>query len=491
MKKMIPLVVILVTLLMLPSLGNASALEAIHVSLIDGDVQLEGEDTGGWVAASINMPLREGDTLWVPVAGRIELRLSDGSSIRFDGNSSFEVIRAEKDSYRFYLTTGHAYTNFRGSRGNLQIDTPVTSIHASEKAVFSVGVSSETDVEISVFRGSVHTEGRSRSTTVSEGTTLSFRGDTYADLHPLGAPDAWERWNRERDRVLYERRYSYLYLPEELSVYNCDFDRYGRWIYAREYGYVWRPALSISIGWAPYRHGRWVWIAGDYVWVSYEPWGWIPYHYGRWVFLGPWGWCWVPPCRGSVYWGPGFVGWIYTPYYIAWVPLAPCELYLGYGYFGPYSVNIVNINRTVIIDKPVYRHIHVKNAVTVVHRHTFGTAKPVEVKVKENLFLKERVSIGRPDFQPEKKAPVVRQLNNRKQPPSQVRNMEVKKPNGRQQFVREKTDSVKPARKVTEKRDYPSRIVKRDVEYPAHLTFSSAFETSQKTIPRVNMRAIK
>ena len=197
----------------------------------------------------------------------------------------------------------------------------------------------------------------------------------------------------------------------------------------REYGYVWTPTVVVSAGWAPYRVGRWVWIRGDYVWVSYEPWGWAPYHYGRWAFISTIGWCWVPPARGAVYWGPGFVGWVRTPTYVSWVPLAPGEIYYGYGYYGPHSVNITRVNiKQINTRKVVYKNVHVHNAVTIVHHDTFVKGKHVEVKVRENPFLKEKISLGRPDIKPEKATvmPIIKEIPQTKRPPEPIREIKVK-----------------------------------------------------------------
>ena len=49
-----------------------------------------------------------------------------------------------------------------------------------------------------------------------QGKTLSLGEGTYAELLPLGPPDNWERWNRDRDRRL-ARRPPSPYLPDELQ----------------------------------------------------------------------------------------------------------------------------------------------------------------------------------------------------------------------------------------------------------------------------------
>ena len=258
--KMVKFFAILFILFFTPVYSFPSSLEFLHISLIDGDVQIITEDTEEWIPASINMPLRDGDRIWVPEGGKLELRLRDGTYLRLDEVSALEVLTLDKDSFQFYLTEGHAYANFSGQGGSfLQMDTPVSSVRVYDPSIFKVDLFEDGLNQISVLKGSVDVENRSGRTTVKSGYTLTLQDETYAELSPLGPVDDWETWNVERDRRLAERRPSPSYLPEELYGYANDFETYGRWVYVREYGYVWRPTLGVSVGWAPYRIGRWVW----------------------------------------------------------------------------------------------------------------------------------------------------------------------------------------------------------------------------------------
>ncbi|MDH4231282.1 MAG: FecR domain-containing protein, partial [Nitrospirota bacterium] len=435
---------ILFIFMFLPSYAMAEDLGELRISLVDGDVQLITEDTTDWVPAAVNMPLRGGDRIWVPEGSRAEIQARNGTAVRLDEESALEILTAEQGSLQFYLSLGQAYVNFSGGRDNIiQMDSPVASVRVYDAARFNVAVAQNGDTDVSVFRGALYAESRSGKTRVGAGRMLSL-GDDYADLSPLGSPDEWEEWNRDRDKRYEERGYSSQYLPDELEGYASDFDNNGRWIYTGAYGYVWTPTVYISAGWAPYRHGRWVWIGGDYVWIAHEPWGWAPYHYGRWTFVTSFGWCWVPPPRGAVYWGPGYVGWVYTPTYVAWVPLAPRETYYGYGHYGPHSVNITHVNINKVVVKKVYRNVHVNNAVTVVPHDTFLRGKREDIKVRENPFLKERINVGRPRIAPERatRIPVIREIPKAKEPPRRVRETEVKVLKEKRRFVREPNRSV-------------------------------------------------
>jgi len=473
-------ILILFPSLSFPFPSPSSTLGDLRISFLSGDVQVRTGDTSEWVPASINMPLLDGDSVWVPEGARAALQMRDGTYVRLDEKSSMDILTLGGDSSQFYLSIGHAYVNFRGlQKSLLQMDTPVSSSRAYEKSVFRIDVFDNGDSDISVFKGALYAEGRSGKTRISAGNILSLRDTTYAALSPLGSPDYWERWNREMDRQI-ERRYSVQYLPDDLNAYSYEFDEYGKWVYVRDYGYCWTPT-AISAGWAPYRFGRWTWIGGDYVWISYEPWGWTPYHYGRWAHVASFGWCWVPPARGAVYWSPGYVGWVHTPSYVSWVPLSPGEIYYGYGYYGPHSVNLINVNINTVHVTNVYRNVHVNNAVTVVGHDAFIRGRAMDAKIKENPFLTQRINAGRPQITPvrETRMPVIRDIPEAKQPPRAIRQMEVRQ-------LKESRPIVKdPARSVLRPGTTPKQLSVTTIKEPR------ATVQSQGTQPRTTDRGVK
>jgi hypothetical protein len=433
------------------SVSRAESLGAMRVTIEQGDVQVKIADTGEWVPASVNMPLVEGDELWVPDGSRAALQTNNGAHIRLDGETALQVVRMDRESFQFYIPQGSVYVlSLVTKRSVLQFDTPDTSIRAFGRATFRIDTpGAETDVF--VFRGSVLAENDAGRTTVRAGSMLAIGADGYADLSPLPPPDGWDRWNRERDRVVLARGDGYRHLPEELRTYSSDFDANGRWVSVPEYGYVWTPTVLVISDWAPYRHGRWVWRGGDYVWVGYEPWGWAPYHYGRWAFVARIGWCWVPPPRGEVFWAPGYVGWVRTGDVVAWVPLAPREIYYGHGHYGRYSVDVRNVDVNRVRVTNVYRNVTVVNSVTVVHHTTFVTGRhtPVDrkvvVNVREDFAKRRNIVVGRPSIKPAETSyvPVVRSIPESKRPPAAVRKIEAKQVRQSRPLVKEQDRSAR------------------------------------------------
>jgi hypothetical protein len=127
------------------------------------------------------------------------------------------------------------------------------------------------------------------------------------------------------------------------------------------------------------------------------------------------------------------------------VPLAPREVYYGYGNYGPNSVDIRRRNvKEINITKITYKNVQVNNSVTVINNNTFVTGRREAVSVKENLFLTEKINVGRPDIKPERAsyAPVEKTIAPAKLPPQQVSKIAVKELKQERRLVKEPSQSV-------------------------------------------------
>jgi len=372
---------------------------------------------------------------------------------------------------QLYMDHGHLYLdNRRGGIRTVQVDTPQSSVRSYDNSIMLLDVEEDSTTEVQSLKGYVYAENREGKTRIASGSALTIRPDGTAELSPIGTPDEWETWNRDLDMQLMVGGESSRYLPDALQEYSSDFDQNGRWIYVSEYGYIWNPTVAVS-EWAPYREGQWKWIRGQYVWISHEPWGWAPYHYGRWAYVTGTGWCWVPPSSDDVYWGPGYVGWVNTPEYIGWIPLAPGDIYYGYGYFGPKSVNITTINVNTIVMKP-FRNAPIHRSVTVFKRDTFGTPRPMPLKLKENPFLKHRDGFIPPAMKPEKPHPIPQRIIEPapKQPPERIQRIKPAEIKVERKLVKEREASVfKPGtqRPLLLKQLKEPKVINRNIKPPA------------------------
>lgn len=275
MKNLKKSILIALILLILPIKAVAlENLDLLHVVYTSGDVAFKKEDIEEWAFVTLNMPLESGDRLWVYSGSKAELRSKDGSYIRIDEDSSFDVLSLARGIYQFNVDSGDIYVNFSGKFNTIfQIETPVGTIKSYGKAKFRVEVFHSGETEVSVYEGELSVSSDRSRIILDAREKLDISQEGFMEKVAISDYDDWERWNFQRDNIFEEPSKSVKYLPDELHSYARDFDYNGRWIYERDYGYVWLPTVILIKEWAPYRHGRWVWIKGDYVWVSYEPWG--------------------------------------------------------------------------------------------------------------------------------------------------------------------------------------------------------------------------
>jgi len=142
----------------------------------------------------------------------------------------------------------------------------------------------------------------------------------------------------------------------DVSYFYDHLSPYGLWSYYPPYGYVWIPR-DIWFGWRPYTYGQWVWTDYGWTWVSHFRWGWAPFHYGRWGWDRDLGWFWVP----DVVWGPGWVTWRRSDFYIGWAPLPPeARFVVGVGVRNiPYSIppsHWIFVDGVYFLEPQLHRH---------------------------------------------------------------------------------------------------------------------------------------
>jgi len=409
MKRIVLLLLVLLVFIS-PEYSFAAAGGPLRVQFLDGDILLRAEDDDEWLLASVNTPLYEGDSLWCPDGSKVEIQLPEGSIVRLDGGSQLHVLDNQNDFLHLYLAKGSLYlkTAKTLSANFLQIDADDTTVLPSENTRLRLDMLPNSQEDVSVLEGSAYVEGNGNRTRVHAGDHIVLE-ELRSELLPLNLPDSWEIWNIKRDRASVLSASSDNYLPEELQNYSAELNANGTWVRAPEYGQVWRPTVVVSEYWSPYTNGRWVWRGNDYVWISFDDWGWVPFHFGRWSLVSGFGWCWVPPNRGDVHWGPGYVGWYRSSNHIGWTPLAPGETYYGHGHYGRNSVNITNttINTTNII----YKNRHARGGLTVVKDSDFLKGRAIRSSaVKSSIPLS--ISTGGPQIKPlrETRTPVVKQI---------------------------------------------------------------------------------
>ena len=412
-----------------------------RISLIQGDVSVRRGDSGDWVAAAINAPLLAEDRVLTGAASRTEVQFDFYHRIRLAANSEIRLTQLEYRLYQIQVVRGMVtFSALKGGDAQVEINTPAAALRPVAWGEYRVTVFDD-DAELTVRRGEAEVFTPSGTERLRPGRTMMVRltTDNRAEFRYMAEipRDAWDEFNRNRDRELSRAGEVYQYVSRD--IYGAeDLYGHGNWVYVAPYGYCWRP--MVAVGWAPYRFGRWVWLDWyGWTWVSYDPWGWAPYHYGRWFWWND-AWLWYPGAVVGVrhWWSPALVGWFGWSSWggftagvgfgwgaVGWVPLAPFEpLYPWWGrrFAGYRSVNYIQQNTTIINNTNItniYRNARVREGVTVVRGDDFvrGQAgRPLRLGGEE--LQRASVARGAVPFAPARESlrladrePVVRQAS--------------------------------------------------------------------------------
>jgi hypothetical protein len=190
-------------------------------------------------------------------------------------------------------------------------------------SVFDNGTS-----QISVRNGEVEILSPRGSERLGAGHSVMVRGDaSNPEMQDVAdaAHDQFDDWSMGRDQEVAASQ-STQYVNTDMQGAS-DLDRYGSWV-PSGYGQVWQPQ-GVAQDWSPYSNGQWAYT--DYYgwsWIDASPWGWAPYHYGRWFYNTGYGWCWWPGSRSyPAYYNPALVSFYGFGAALAWVALAPFELF--------------------------------------------------------------------------------------------------------------------------------------------------------------------
>ena len=339
-----------------PDLGVA------RVSVVIGDVATRRGDSGDWIATTVNSPIVEGDSVRTTGASRSEVQLSPGNFVRIVGDSEAQFVELGEKVFRLRVIHGTVlYSELPDSPADIDIETPFAAVRPQQKGRYRIHVGADsTVIEVREGKTEIAMEHSTSSLTTGKAMRL-WQGASRMEFEVAKASnrDRFDRWASNRDREL-RRSSAYRYVSRD--IYGVDtFDDHGSWRLVPSVGNCWFPRVPVT--WVPYRHGHWTWI--DYYgwnWVAYEPWGWATSHWGRWHHDPRYGWGWYPGTpRLRHIWRPALVTFIGAATHaatldrIAWVPLAPGEVYrpwYGRSIYG-FTRGRPQVTNTIVVDNSV------------------------------------------------------------------------------------------------------------------------------------------
>ncbi len=362
-----------------------------------------GEDD--WDRAAINRPLTPGDRLWAEPGGRAEVQLG-AAMVRLDAGTAVTLLNLDDRIAQLQLTQGRLNVHVRRLEPGqaVEVDTPNLAFTLRQPGDYRIDVDPDTpSTTITMRQGQGEAYGETAAYVIDAQQPYRFFGTGLRDfeLVDTARPDDFDRWASARDRA-YDTSPSARYVSPDVVGYQ-DLDEHGSWRVDARYGNVWTPR-RVAADWAPYRDGHWAWVdPWGWTWIDDAPWGYAVSHYGRWANLGG-TWAWVPgPPRTRAYYAPALVAFIGGDNFrislslgggdvggVAWVPLAPREVYrpvypVSRNYYENLNRSNTVINNTVIqntynttnITQVVYANRTVPGAVVAVPRAAFEQSKPV------------------------------------------------------------------------------------------------------------------
>ena len=187
---------------------DVSHVRIVRLSFIQGTVTLQPTGAGDR-AARLYDPVQEGFLLRTHADSFAEVEFENGSTARLGEDSEifFEQLALANQTggklNRLSLRRGYATFNIDLAREDIfEVEAQGTEIELEESAEFRVDLDTP-QTHIKVFDGRVFVEGPMGTVEVEANQTLTLNpdGEELIELRSGITEDAWDQWNRERDKL--------------------------------------------------------------------------------------------------------------------------------------------------------------------------------------------------------------------------------------------------------------------------------------------------
>lgn len=301
---------------------GGSAVRAVRLSYVQGQVQISQGTEAITSAAVANMPLFQGYQITTGQDGQAEIQFEDGSVARIapDSGLTLTVLKGHGSSGQaeIVLKGGLGYFELQGGdqAGRIEVRFGNAVVTAGGFTVMRVDMDTPPGT-LAVFSGNAHLV-RGDALTLdlhgNESVSLNASNPGQYNLAETVETNSWDQWNSDRDQALLaesntQNKATDSFVNSDNPAWN-DLNANGNWYDVPDQGFVWSPYAAAYAGWDPYGVGQWMWTPGfGYGWVSGYPWGYMPYSCGMWNYYNAFGWGWSPGMGGcNPWWGGGYGG---------------------------------------------------------------------------------------------------------------------------------------------------------------------------------------
>ena len=176
-----------------------------RVSLISGNVSMQRGDSGDWVAVTVNTPLLTGDTISTGPNSRAAVQLDYANVLRLDSNSTAKIANLDRKTIQVQVAQGLvSYDVLFQDEAQAEIDTPNVAVHPTGNGRYRIEVDPNNQPLVTVLKGEADVSTPQGSTRVEQGQLITIQGIDNPEykISQAGTEDAWDRWNRNRDRQI-------------------------------------------------------------------------------------------------------------------------------------------------------------------------------------------------------------------------------------------------------------------------------------------------
>ena len=120
---------------------DAPVQRVARVTFVDGDVSFLRAGVDEWADAVQNLPLLEGDQLYVGQGGRAELQLGNGNYVRLSEKTALTIADLTDSVAQFEITEGAAtirLERFGSAFTRFEVDTPNAALVFEKDGIYRV-----------------------------------------------------------------------------------------------------------------------------------------------------------------------------------------------------------------------------------------------------------------------------------------------------------------------------------------------------------------
>lgn len=295
--------------------AQENKVQAVRLSLVEGQVRLAANGQTIAENAVVNTPLFEGTEISTGEDGRAEVQFDDGSIARLTPNSALllrKLPAGEGLASELELESGLAYFEIQdsGQGASIRVFWGTAAVGVNGFTVLRVNFDTPPG-EVAILNGNARLTMRGAASGIDliagESVKIDAQDPLASHITESVEHDTWDDWNSDRDQDLNKAAQSRTRASEGFANSANpawgDLDSSGVWYNLPGDGYIWSPYDASAPDWDPYGNGYWMWTPrSGYIWVSGYGWGYLPFQCGRWNFYDGFGWGWAPGVCAPWWW---------------------------------------------------------------------------------------------------------------------------------------------------------------------------------------------